>query len=446
MKSDGDFGTPSGPELRGLGAIAAGSAIVRVMGPVAAKPRSRPSRGLSDDEWAKADRVATRLHAELHRVVAGLPEHARGASGMARHVGVLRATCQRVVAAIQEPAPSPAVLGRLPGAEGLRQFLEGLRRSGASETDVAAAESAVEQFARLIDELGGSQTRLAERVAMSGTAPQEREALGGVTSREDLFESAVRITGRRCEVALSIYIFRPAPGDPASLERALGKAMIGHGSLPGAMPMVLSSGDTLASEEDAVRLLNDRSPKGRTPEAILRPFTTQPLPTVTSRGTKGKLLQVIDPEALAEGQTVDVVTALRGSHPMFDPASGKATLDAVWSLVNCPSRRLVLDVYLHRDMERDYRPSLDCQIWNPGLDLGDDRWVTRVPGHPRLELLGPGLEQAACESYPRHAELTRYLFERVGWHAGEFEGFRCEVPYPVWRAGYCMVFEHVKGR
>lgn len=336
------------------------------------------------------------------------------------------------------------MLTRLPGVEGLRQFLEGLRRVETDEADISAAETAIEQFEKLIEELAGSQTRLAERLALSAGAAEHREVDAGLESREALFDAATRVTGRRCDVALSIYVFRPSPADPTILERALCKGMIGHHSVPGGMPMVLSSGDTIAAETDEVRLLNDRDARGRTPEAMLKPFTTWPLPTVTARGGGDTLLQVIDPAGVQDGQLVDVVTAVRGSHQMRDPQTGKPTLDAVWSLCSCPSRRLILDVYLHRDMERDYRPNLECQLWNPGLDLGDDRWVTRFPGKPKLELLGQGIASSACESYPRHAELTTYFFDRLGWNPDDYVGFRCEVTYPIWRSGYCMVFDFLR--
>ncbi len=137
---------------------------------------------------------------------------------------------------------------------------------------------------------------------------------------------------------------------------------------------------------------------------------------------------------------------LRGSAPATDPATGKPTLSSVWSLVNCPSERLILDVYLHQDMERRYRPGLDCLMWSADLDIPPERrWSIRIPNGPRLQLLGPALTHAASPHYARHTELTQYLFEHVGWEAAEFIGFRCEIAYPVWRGGYCMTFDPVAG-
>jgi hypothetical protein len=419
-----------------------------------ASGRSWTPRPLTTPEWGEAQRVAERLHTELSHLIALLPEHARGASGMARHLDVLRATCQRVVAALGEGPVGPLVLARLPGVDGLRQFLEGFRRSGADVGEIEAAESAVEAFERLITALGGSQTRLAERLQLSaGPRGAPETGLATPAQREALFNTAVAITGRRCEVSLSIYAFRVAPDSPSVLERGLAKGQIGSVITPGGLPMVLSSGDTVKAE-DEVRRLSVLAPgdgrsapemRGRTPEAVLRPFSSDPLPMVTSRNRRGKLFQVIDPAAA--GEPLDVVTALRARHPLIDPQTGKTTLDAVWSLVSCPTARLIFDVYLHEGLERSYRPSIDALLWTPDLNVADDdKWVMRLPSQPRLQLLGRGLAGAHSELYPRHAELTRYFFDHVGWDPEGFVGFRCEVEFPVWRAGYCMGFEHLDAR
>lgn len=428
------------------------SGIVRVMSGLApAHPSSKPgqwvAQPLDASELAEAERVAARLFAEFGRLIEGLPPHARGASAMSRHLQVLRVTCQRVVGTVQSGPPSASMLVKLPGIEGLRQILEGFRRAAAPPEDVDAAQSAVDAFERLLDTTGGSQSRFGERLSLGfGRAGADEAGLATESDRDALINCAARITGRLCDVSLSIYAFRIAPDDPASLERALAKGLIGSVVTPGGLPMILSSGDTVHQEEEArrVMLLGGATARGRTPEAILAPFSTDPLPMVTSRSKGGTLFQIIDPSADAARRPIDVVTALRARHPLMDPDTGKPTLDAVWSLVNCPSRKLLLDVYLHVEMERLYRPSIEALQWAPSLDIPeDDRWVMRFPAQPRLHLLGRGMAGASSDFYPRHADLTRYFFDHIGWDPDEFLGFRCEVRAPIWRAGYCMGFEYL---
>jgi hypothetical protein len=422
------------------------------MPPSSTQNRLRTPRPLSPQEWAEAERVAGRLRSEIHRLIEALPEHAQNASGMSRHLNVLRATCQRVVQAIQTFDGSPSILARLPGVEGLRQILEGFLAAGADAGDVAAAQSAVSSVERLIKLAGGSQSKLIERLSVSGPTAASSANVGlGLAAPEHriaLHEAAVRVTGRSCEVSLAVYAFRVAPDDPAVLERALAKGIIGSLLVPGGMPMVLSSGDTLrigteGGKEGGVSPRGGRA-SGPMPEEVLRAFTSDPLPLVTSRSRSGKLYQIVDPNAAAEGGLIDVVTALKARHPLMDAQTGRSTLDAIWTLVTCPTRRLLLDVYLHIDMERLFRPSLDALLWAPDLNVApDDRWVMRLPEGPKLQLLGRGLGSARSAMYDRHAELSAEFFRHIDWDPDEFVGFRCEVENPVWRAGYSMAMEYL---
>ncbi|HZW07403.1 MAG TPA: hypothetical protein VFF65_09780, partial [Phycisphaerales bacterium] len=317
-------------------------------------------RPLSAAEWAEAQRVWDRLRAELGGLIGTLPEHARHASGLARELDVLRVTCQRVVSALASEPGSPAPLAKLPGPEGLRQFVSAFRRTGVPAPQIEGAAAAVNALERLITVTGGSQTKLNERLAVSGGGGAGPAGTAGVASsrpsegppgalatqaqRQALHEAASAVTGRACETSFSIYAFRPHPQSPLTLERALCKGLIGAVVAPGGLPLVLGSGDTLHTEEAALAAGLSPQPHGRTRETILSAFTTSPLPTITSKSRTGSLHQVIDPSAFAEGaadsRPVDVVTALKACHLMYDPQTGTPTLDAVWSLVNCPSARL----------------------------------------------------------------------------------------------------------
>lgn len=443
--------------------------IVRVMSGSSSVLEAFGPRPLNAAEWAEAQRVWDRLRTELGQLVLALPEHARHASGMSRQLDVLRVTCQRVVSALASDPGSPNALAKLPGPEGLRQFVGAFKATDATKAQIESALAAVSALERLITISGGSQTKLNERLGASqqssnavtagGSQSQARSetgvqfgALASPAQRQALHEAAAAVTGRACETALSIYAFRPHPESPLTLERALCKGILGAVVAPGGLPLILGSGDTLKTETEALKQGMGPQKHGRTAEMILSDFTTNPLPTVTSRLGEGSLYQVIDPAAFTGAQggsgievkPVDVVTALRACHLMYEPATGMPTLDSVWSLINCPSAKLIFDVYLHAEMERLYRPSIDALLWSPDLSAPvKDRWTTRLPSQPRLQLLGRGLTHAASELYPRHAELSAVYFEQIGWNPDDFVGFRCEVRYPVWRAGYCMGFEYL---
>lgn len=430
-----------------IGQYSPRTGTVRVMPGVSLANLAPITQPLTADEVAMSERVAARLHADLSKLVAQLPIPAQTGSGMSKHLDVVRNTTQRVVHALRDDAPGLQTLVKLPGTKGLDQLLEAMQDAGLDAGDIELAQVAVRQFERLIDQLAGSHAKLISRITTrTGAAPTS--PLASVEARKLLFEAAAGVTGRSAHVSVSLYAFRRSASNPDVFQRAIASGLLQTTVMPGGMPVVIRVGDTLEWDDPSKRtmkLLDDSMPRGRTPEALLRDFTTHPLPTVSSQGTADNMVQVIDPAQLEGPQTLNVITAARSEHPFLDPRTGRVTLDEVWSLVNCPCRRLLFDVYLHREIERMVRPRIEAQLWYPNLSSpGGQRWITRFPSQPRLELLGEGIGNARAGSFDRHAELTRTLFERVGWDPGEFIGFRCEVEFPIWRAGYCMVFDPVR--
>jgi hypothetical protein len=106
-----------------------------------------------------------------------------------------------------------------------------------------------------------------------------------------------------------------------------------------------------------------------------------------------------------------------------------------------PTRRLVFEVFLHRDIARRCIPGIQVHLWQPDQRAGMSRWSTQFPGGPRLEVLSAGPAAAATAAYPRHADLLGDVLGQVGWDAHDFVGYRCDTTYPVWRAAYVMLFD-----
>lgn len=420
---------PSSPTRQRL----ATSGMVRVMPTVAAIPR-RQAVALTEQESQWADRVAQRLHGDLARLVDQLPEAARGGSGMARHLGLVRNTCQRVSAFLSE-APSAQSLARLPGVRGLEQFIDSLADRDTPRDQVQTARASVGQFAQLIVSIAGSHAKLCDRLSARTETRDQASGPGTLQARAALTAAAVEVTGRSCQTLVSLQAFRQAP-TPGHLTWALASGLIGARMSPHGMPMTLATGNTEHWDKPPTRQAPQDDP------ILLEEFTTTPLPTVTTRGSEGNRVQVIDPANLEHEAVFDVVTM----RPLMDVPPLSPTqpgLTQVWCLINSPAEALIFDIYLHRAMERDYRPAIDALLRYPGTTAPDeDKWLTRLPDQPTLTLLGEGLARAGSPDWARHHELTEAFFDRIGWAGEEFVGFRCAVRYPIWRAGYCMSFSY----
>jgi len=334
---------------------------------------------------------------------------------------------------------------------GLRQFIESVEKRcaqlghGAIE-QLAAASAAVDRFEVLIHELGGSQRKLKARLASEraggpGGFISSTGASNDPVVRESLFRAGAAVTGRWSESSIAVSVIRPVPSDPSRTQTVKLRALIGHHARADAV--ALEIGHTSPTQVLAPSPGHDpNTPHWRTPGILIEPFCSTPLPRMVSHTAGSRIVHVIDPPLPGETNNTDIVIADREPNEDVHPATLDPAVGEVWALMNFPARRLIFDVYLHRDIACRCIPSLELHLWTPQTGAhASSRWSTRFPGGPRLGLLGPGLRGSQTDSYARHAELTAHLFERVGWESEQFIGYRCESIFPVWRGGYCMVFD-----
>jgi hypothetical protein len=417
-----------------------------------------PAPGLSQAERAAAAHVARRLCVELAGVIAILPKNQRSASAMARALRVDRNTCQRLVASTTADNADERVLVRLPGIQGLRQFVKAVGAlHGTAQTleALAAATAAIDSFEQLIDRVAGSQRRLRHRLEAdpdpSGTTT--RGPSDEANSRRLLFKAAAEVVGRWSDVTMSVSLIRPVLDNPLLTESVRIQGRIGHMWRASAVPFEINaaSPDHLAintppsgryQDESTQQTLAARPARGDTPDLLLTDFCTRPLPRVTTRNMWNRSIHVIDAGEPAEGRPIDIVVAYRRSTPDKHPASQEPPIGEVSTVMTYPSRRLISDVYLHRDIASKCIPSLELHLGSPTLGQPlRARWSTRFPGGPRLELLGSGLAHAANAAYDRYLELIRHVFSQLDWDPDEFIGYRCDVGFPIWQAAYCMLFD-----
>jgi hypothetical protein len=410
------------------------------------------------EDLRRADRVARRLHGELAAFIAALPRERRNASALARHLGIDRTTCQRAVFVAARPYAGIDVFSRLPGVRGLQQLTEAAVRTGIDESSITGLVTAVEQLEVLLRSFGGSQSRLVRELldadqaavmAPAGATPDPtaaEEEPGGVTARRTLFEAAAEVTGRSSQCWVAIYIYRPLPEHPGRLELIRANGLAGHMARADAVPLVMHNFTTRSPAEgtgdpaaiDGRFLALDGSPlRPRALDSILEEFTSTPLPLVSTKQPNEFLVQSFDEPEASIRRPVDIMMATRIT--MADPARRSPPVEEAWALVNFPCRHLVFDIYLDREIARACIPSLDAHLWRPDFaqHVGD-RWQTRFADGPMLQVLRPASRVPPTVGYRRLPELTRAVFTRAGLAAEEYVGYRCEVTYPIWRAGYCV--------
>jgi hypothetical protein len=385
-----------------------------------------------------------------------MPPTARNASGLARHLGIDRTTCQRAVFAVSRPYPGTELFSRLPGVKALARIAEAAAAAepAPARATLDALEAAIDQFQELVATTGGSLARLTRRLERSTAVghaathtPRSQAESSALGARMRLYEAAAELTGRSSACWVAVYAYRPtSDGQTVEVFRAHG--LVGHVARADAVPLTVHNFTRKTDEGESPQperfaSLENVEVEGRNGTVVLEEFSSDPVPLVTSRQPDEFLVQSIDERAPAIGHPVDLMLSARTSMP--HPVLQSPPIEEAWALLNFPCRHLLFDIWMHRDLACSCIPSLDTHLWGPDFStqLGD-RWRTRFADSPPLQLLGPGLRRSSPPAYPRLGELTQHLFSRVSLEPDEFVGFRCDVEYPLWRAGYCVSFDFTR--
>lgn len=394
--------------------------------------------------------VMGRMRIDLAAALQRLGSSGTSPTTLARTMNMDRATAHRLLdLATTTRGNELGAVARAPGPEGIDAFLLASRRRGASADALAGLAHALEQYRKLLLDLGGSKARLIRRIEATlpaATADDPPRTSDDVSRR--LFEAATDLLGRRNGLRLDVMIVRRIPDRPDVFDLAQVRGVLGHVASPHALPMSIDLlGRALRPDAPAppgLLTLSGRPATSALSSTVLPAFSTTPLPVVLSQGVGERVRNVIDPRA-SKGAPVDVVLGYRRDAAFRHPRFEDSPMLEVGALVRDPTERLIVDVFVERDVAREAVPDGEAYVWSPTLETSlADHWLDKLPGAPPLQVLGAGLERAESRLWPRHGELLKHAFDELRWDPRAFVGFRLEVEGPLWGCAYFVVLDFAR--
>lgn len=358
---------------------------------------------------ALGDRLGDRLGALLH----ALPPRARGITGLARYLQVGKSTCQRVVEGVR--AEGTEVIRDLPGSAGLRAVVEASRSRGVDSAVCDAALDAIEALDGLVADAGGSKARLLAALdaieRFGGPREDSEEA-----ERRDLVEAAGRLLADLSDVRLTVRAY--APGSEGRLRRYIAVGQVGLRRAPGAGPLL------------GAHIIRDGDDHADAGPALIEGFST---PGVQIRRDASPHPAGYWVEGQRPGEPF---TYLIEPRPPYDGPTGPIRAA---SFLQTPTRGLLVDLFVHRDLPFRGAPSCaarppDRNNWVMNDPSADERWPHAV----LPAALGPALRHPTSTLWPRLSDAEKALFERWKLNPGEFTGYRVELRYPIWCALYTV--------
>lgn len=381
------------------------------------------------------------MRTELHALLEQAPPECTPVSSLSRWLDVNRSVCHRAVAASKREGDASNVLRELPGVEGLDQFVQGFLKRGIDPAIVQRCVNAVDDYKRLIGRFGGSQSKLIRVI----DTLQHAEAQGAfedqgsetMLHRQRWHDLAVQFTGLASEAFLAIYAIRMISDEPRQFDFVGMSGNLGVTRHQRHIPLVMVRRYFQPpSKEDYHTLNGQKSDAGR---LLIPEFSTSPLPQIVTRQYPTHLVQLIDPSQDA-ADPLDVIIAQRMT--AAEPKERRKDGHKFTLLPRIPTKRLILDIHLHDSVPRGTRIGAR-QYFAGSMSLAGnpaERWFDRLDDLPPPRVLGRNLENTSCAGSPRHAEMSRWIFDQLGWNATEFTGYRLEVRLPLWSVEHMMHF------
>lgn len=407
---------------------------------------SAAAQALKPADPAHVAATLDRLASEIQRALARIGLEGAGPRALSRAINADVAVTHRVLSGMRSSGSATERLRQWPGAEGVQTVAAQLTKAAGKPTLSGPLQLAVEAYARLIRDSGGTHARLVRSVRAAESADG-----GGATSdpgeqvaaRRVLTTGASQTLGYGVQLCTFVCFIRPIPGRPELVEGCSAWGLLGLRS-HGASVCITSQNTQLRSKAGELASEVRWKPLG-TPldgrDGLLTQFCTQPTPIAAADDGDGYIRQMIDPESVRRGTPVDIVLARHWS-----PDNNPQYLNgpAVWSQIvrmRHPAQRLLLDVYMHRSLLGSMPPSIGAYVWHPALSDDPRRqWHDRLPGSPRIEVLPPD-QPPSSSAWERQPALTSRLVELMDWDRSEFVGFRCDERFPLWSSAYYMTFE-----
>ena len=381
------------------------------------------------------EQVGRSLGEAFRATLEGIPGGPFRPQEWARHLGIKKDLSHRVVRASASHDPI-SVVHLMPGPAPLREFLAAA--AGLIGPDVLRrAEAAVREFERLIQDRAGDRTSL--DAIIGGWMPEAREKFE-TFNKQAVFRGMSQLKGALADVAVNTAILYPS-ADGSAIDGVWLVGFIGLRRIrPGASVHFLSG--RFGPGTESLTLAGGRA-EGLD-GLLLEKFCTSPLPLLHAQQHGMVMHYSLADAAVGPGSAVNLLLAELTPRCMKRYRDGTRHRYGPSAEVSTPSRMLLLDVLLHKDVYPGSVPEaivIDTAV-NGVARLNDQsRLIDRLDLVQDVRFLEEGLEGLRVLAVPNYVEMVHHVMERLGWPMDEFRGFRCKAQYPVYGSQTFLAFE-----
>ncbi len=350
--------------------------------------------------------------------------------------------CTRLFQALTESDPTSS-LPKLPAVTSLRSVLEKAALNSVPSGVLAEATSALDSLEHAIRLAGGSKSNLdvlCARHQLHSREKIERKA------KQQAFRGMASLFGVHAKVSyVQVYLF-PSEDEGWCDELAV-HGFIGLRRFRPELPVLLGVRESVPNHDDdhhgvVLRTMLDEEINGDGLMTAIQPFCSDPMPDISLREERGRLLYVLNESQNDLVEEIDLCFAsvMRHGEPTHAKPDHKRARFAF--VPSTPSEEAVFDLFVHKDVLKGQSP--ECLLLKTGDPSATDLAAHSLDQLDHVESirdLGTHPSAIQTQSAPRHLELVEHLHGKMGWSMGDFRLHRMSIRHPVMNVWYSMQFE-----
>jgi len=383
-----------------------------------------------------------RLRAALAGVIAEIPGDVRRPADLERTLKLPHTLAWRVFK-FTNSRDLLTEVSKIPGQFAMNKFLDAAGAVGVAEKRIKAVKASLAAFHDVVESHAGDRDSFDSMLSAIGSG---EETPIDLQYRKTAFQGNSHILAVQAKAQLSCHIFHPSAGDPACVDFAAVRGLIGLRWLRGDATCVISM---LRVHTDAAVLTPE------VPESLAEPsngpdsigmlgeFCSNALPRIRRVRTPGGF---INTEIVGEGVGNQSAATCIIGHVM--PAVGNVYrisgdhLHRSIAAVRTPSTVLIHDMLIAEGMYEHIQPTVEVYTDHRMVDHSlPDRAIDRLPMKVEVDYLGKGTSVVHTADVPRYEEMLKFAFKRLSWDGEKFGVYRCRVEYPVMPSSVVMQFD-----
>jgi hypothetical protein len=329
----------------------------------------------------------------------------------------------------------PASVGPyVPGKAGLSIFLDSMKKAGAPTDRILEVREALDEFEKMQDLHAGSRETLEMmlgNMATGADAQQQMEA-----QRRLSFRGNSAIWGIRARIQICANIIAPGK-NPDFVDLAWLSGLVDFRRLRRDATWAVSSTRKVNDRGELLPLGNIESIDPKFDPEVSAPlmgqFCSDPLPELKlDVGADGLMRYRLVEGPIGNTAATTCIMGILGKGFVRRIQGPGDSLGEHITRLYTPAECLIHDLFVHRDLAYALSPTIHLYSQLP-IDMPyptEDRNGGTLPLWERIQFLGAEPPVVLTPEYPKYRTMIQSVFDRAGWDAKDFHGFRFTMKYP----------------